>query len=241
MKNLITVILFLLSLSLAAQEYGQQQKNLPDYDQKWLHFGFTVGTNIMDFSIVKADDFFSETQFNQIYGIENRPNVGFHLGPISNLRLGEYFDFRLLINLSFGQRDLTYRLVEDTTAANPILSTHKMKLASTYLEFPLLLKYKAMRIDNYRPYLIAGINPKIDLAAQKKIKEEEMPKIRLKNLDIAWEIGAGIDFYLPYFKLSTELKYSAGINNMVVRDDTQYTNAIKGIHSNIWMISLHFE
>jgi len=241
MKNIITLILFLATLSVSAQPLHQQQKNLPEYDQKWLHFGFTIGTNIMDFSIVKADNFFSETQFNQIYGIENRPNVGFHLGPISNLRLGEYFDLRLLINLSFGQRDLTYRMVADTTAANPVLTTHTMKLASTYLEFPLLLKYKAMRINNYRPYLIAGVNPKIDLAAQKKIKEEEMPKIRLSQFDVAWEVGAGIDFYLPYFKLSTELKYSAGTRDMVVRDETQFTSSIKKMHSNIWMISLHFE
>ena len=241
MKKLITLSLLLISLSSIAQPLKKKQKNLPDVDQKWLHFGFTIGTNIMDFSIVKADDFFSETQFNQIYGIENRPNVGFHLGPISNLRLGEYFDLRLLINLSFGQRDLTYRLVEDTTAANPTLSTHKMKLASTYLEFPLLLKYRAMRIDNYRPYLIAGINPKIDLAAQKKIKESELPKIRLKNFDLAWELGAGIDFYLPYFKFSPELKYSNGIYDIVERDKTQFTSSIKHLHSKIWIFSLHFE
>ena len=163
------------------------------------------------------------------------------LGPVSNLRLGKYLDLRLLVNLSFGQRNLVYIMVEDTAAANPVLSSHTMKLSSTYLEFPLLLKYKAMRINNYRPYLVAGINPKIDLAAQKKIKEEEMPKIRLNNLDIAWEVGAGIDFYLPYFKFSTELKYSAGIRNMVVPDGTQFTNSIKKMNSNIWTISLHFE
>ncbi len=98
-----------------------------------------------------------------------------------------------------------------------------------------------MRINNYRPYLIVGINPKIDLAAQKKIKEEEMPKIRLNNLDVAWEVGTGIDFYLPYFKFSTELKYSAGLRNMVVPDGTQFTSSIKKMNSNIWTISLHFE
>ncbi|NJO91816.1 MAG: PorT family protein [Chloroflexia bacterium] len=163
------------------------------------------------------------------------------LGPVSNLRLGEYWDLRFLINLSFGQRNLNYLIVEDTTVANPVLTKHKMKIASTYLEFPLLLKYKAMRINNYRPYLIAGINPKVDLAAQKKIKQEEMPKIRLNNLDVAWEVGAGIDFYLPYFKFSTELKYSGGIRNMVVPDGTQFTSAIKKMNSNIWTISLHFE
>jgi len=240
-KILLNILLVFISYSALAQYEQQQQKNLPEYDYKWLHFGFTVGTNVMDFSIVKADNFFSTSEFNQVYAVENQPNVGFNLGPVSNLRLGEYFDLRLLINLSFGQRNLVYLMVEDTAAVSPVLSRHTMKLASTYLEFPLLLKYKAMRINNYRPYLIAGVNTKIDLAAQKKIKQEEMPKIRLNNLDVAWEIGAGIDFYLPYFKFSTELKYSAGVRNMVVPDGTQFTNSIKKMNSNIWMISFHFE
>jgi hypothetical protein len=240
-RPLLTILLILIGFSAFAQYKQQQQKNLPEYDYKRLHFGFTVGTNVMDFGIVKADNFFSTSEFNQVYAIENQPNVGFMLGPVSNLRLGEYWDLRLLINLSFGQRNLTYLLVEDTTVANPVLTRHKMKIASTYLEFPLLLKYKAMRINNYRPYLIAGINPKVDLAAQKKIKQEEMPKIRLNNLDFAWEVGAGIDFYLPYFKFSTELKYSGGVRNMVVPDGTQFTSAIKKMNSNIWTISLHFE
>ena len=239
MKILVSIFLLFISYSLFSQK--DQQKNLPEYDEKWLHFGFTVGTNVMDFSIVKADDFFSETAFNQVYSIENQSNVGFMLGPVSNLRLGEYFDLRLLVNLSFGQRNLNYLMVEDTTAANPVLSKHTMILTSTYLEFPLLLKYKAMRINNYRPYLVVGINPKIDLAAQKKIKQDEMPKIKLKNLDVAWEIGAGVDFYLPYFKFSTELKYSAGMFNMVVPDGTQFSGAIKNLRSNIWTISFHFE
>lgn len=241
MKQLITILFVLISFFAKAQYQQQSVKNLPNYDRKRLHFGFTIGANVMDFGITKADNFLSTRAFNQIYAIENQPSTGFFLGPVSNLRLGEYFDLRLLINLSFGQRNLSYLIVEDTTTDTPELSKHTMNLASTYLEFPLLIKYKAMRLGNYRPYVIAGLNPKIDLAARKKIKEEEMPKIRLNNLDLAWEVGVGIDFYLPYFKFSTELKYSAGIRNMVLPDDTQFTSSIKSMRSNVWMISLHFE
>jgi hypothetical protein len=239
MKKIILYLFIFSSIISHAQQKHIQ--NLPDFEYRWLHFGFTIGTNVMDFGITKADDFFNENTFNQIYSIECQSNTGFHLGPVSNLHLGEYFDLRLLINLSFGQRNLTYLTVDDTASQNPSLTSHTMKLASTYLEFPLLLKYKAMRLNNYKPYLIAGINPKIDLAAQKKIKEEEMPKIRLKNVDLAWEIGFGIDFYLPYFKFSPEIKYSRGINDMIVRDKTQYTSSIKKMNSNIWMLSFHFE
>lgn len=239
MRKIHILFLLLFSFSISAQERHIQ--NLPDYEYKWLHFGFTVGTNVMNFGISKADNFFDENTINQIYSIECQPNAGFHLGPVSNVHLGEYFDLRLLINLSFGQRNLTYLTVDDTASQNPSLTSHTMKLASTYLEFPLLLKYKAMRLNNYKPYLIAGINPKIDLAAQKKIKEEEMPKIRLNNSDLSWEIGFGIDFYLPYFKFSPEIKFSSGLRDMVVRDNTQFTSSIKKMNSTIWMLSFHFE
>jgi len=195
----------------------------------------------MNFGLTLNDNFFSEKQFNQIYSIESQSIPGFHLGPVTDIHIGEYFDFRLLIDLSFGQRNLKYLMVADTSASNPELTSHTMKLSSTYLEFPLLFKYKAARLNNFKPYLLAGLNPKIDLAAQKKIKEEEMPKIRLNRYDLAWEAGFGIDFYLPYFKFSPEIKYSRGLNNMVVRDNTQFTSAIKKLNSNIWTISLHFE
>lgn len=239
MRKFITFLLLFCSFTIYSQK--QQVQNLPQLDRKKLHFGFTVGTNIMDFTIDKADNFFNENEINQIYAIENEPNVGFHLGPISNLRINDYFHLRLLIDLSFGQRNLTYWHVEDTTAANPKLSKHAMKLSSTYIEFPLLLKYKAMRLNNVSPYLLTGINPKIDLAAQKKINESEMPKIRLNRFDVAYELGFGIDFYLPYFRLSTELKYSVGMLNAIVPDGTQYTDAIKRMNSRMWMISFHFE
>lgn len=239
MKNILIYLFLFSPIFSEAQE--RKLQNLPDFEYKWLHFGFTVGTNIMNFGITKDDNFFSETEFNQVYAIENKSNPGFLLGPVADLHMGEYFDLRFLINLSFGQRNLIYYIVEDTNTVSPVLSSHTMKLASTYLEFPLLIKYKAARLNNIKPYIIAGINPKIDMAAQKKIKDEELPKIRLKKFDLAWDAGFGIDFYLPYFKFSPEIKYSCGINDMVVRDNTQYTSSIKHLNSNIWMVSFHFE
>jgi len=239
MKIKFALLIITISISISAQQ--KRVQNLPDYEHRRFHFGFTVGTNMMNFGITKDDNFFSETDFNQIYSIENQSIPGFLLGPVTNLHFGEYFDLRLLINLSFGQRNLKYLMVDDTTSQNPTLSFYTMKLTSTYLEFPLLLKYKAARLDNFRPYLIAGMNPKIDLAAQKEIKEKEMPKIRLNSYDLAWEIGFGIDFYLPYFKFSPEIKYSCGLKDMIVRDNTQFTRAINRLESNIWMLSLHFE
>ncbi len=240
-KIFIFIIIILCNLHTIAQYKEPKQKNLPNFDYKIIHFGFSIGLNSMDFSIVKAEDFLNTTNFNKVYSIENDRVLGFSLGPVIDFHLGNYFDFRTLIILSFGQRNLQYRYLVDNNATPMALKLHTMKISSTYMEFPLLLKYKALRLNNFQPYIIAGINPKIDLAAQKKIKDSERPKIRLNNFDISGELGAGLDFYLPYFKFSIEMKYSIGTRNMVIYDDTQYTKSIDKMNSNIWMLSFHFE
>jgi hypothetical protein len=192
----------------------------------------------MDFSI-KHDNGFLDN--DTLFAINNFKNTGFNLGPIVNLRLGEYFDLRALIVLTFGQRDLTYTETSfgDTTRGNSIVRV--MKIESTFLEFPVLLKYKAARYNNFRPYLIAGICPKYDLASQKEIKEEEMPKIRLSQMDFCYEIGVGLDFYLTYFKFTTELKFSKGFTDVMVRDDTPYTSTIEKLLSQMFVLSFNFE
>lgn len=234
-KLLLFLILLIPYLGFAQRE---QLKNLPNYNKKWVHFGFTIGLNTMDFDIQKSADFLNN---NEIYAIENTRQLGFHIGPVSSFRISDYLEFRALITLSFGQRDMNYWRLKDTLSPADGLDLHVMKIPSTYLEFPLLLKYKAIRINNYAPYVIGGFNPKIDLAARKKIKPEEMPKIRLNNFDPAVELGVGFDFYLEYFRLSAEIKYSTGIKNILVPDGTNYTNSIDKLSSRMIMFSLHFE
>ena len=140
--------------------------------------------------------------------------------------------------LDFGQRNISYVLKSKKDTA---YYTHEMKIESIFLDFPLLLKYKAARLNNYRPYLIGGASVRYDLASQKKIKEEEKPKIRLNPLDFYYELGFGIDFYLPYFKLSTELKLAVGLMNVLNRDNTEFTSSIGKMNSKLILLSFHFE
>lgn len=240
MKKYILIILtIIISLNTAVSQSKVQ--NLRYYDKKPLHFGFTIGLNTSDFYIRNSDVFFDTTVIKKIYNIENKQQPGFHLGPISSFRLGKYFDLRFLLNLSFTQRDLYYKVLKENSDGKKYMDTHIMQLSSTFLEFPLLLKYKSKRINNYRVYVIGGVKPSMDLAAKKKIPEEEMPMIRLSQPDIYAEFGAGLDLYLPYFKLSPELKMGVGFNNILVKDNTEYTGAMKYLKSKIFMLSFHFE
>ena len=245
-RKSITVLLISLVWGVTAQAQMKKVMLYPNgdvrYDRKLLHFGFTVGLNTADFYMRNSDNFFNTTQINEIYSIENKQSAGFHLGPISNFRLGEYLDLRLLITLTFSQRDLQYTIIKDTsTKQNIEFDTHTMKLSSTFIEFPLLLKYKAQRINNFRPYVIGGMSYKLDLASKKKIPFEELPKIRLKQPDVYYEVGMGMDFYNGFFKLSVELKFAAGLSNVALTDVTQYSQTFKYLKSNVYMLSFHFE
>jgi hypothetical protein len=244
MKKLFLLYFLLLSVLAFSQE--QKLKNLPNFDRKWLHFGFTVGLSIFDASMLLSDEFLQtetsgEYTINHVYGIENTPSPGFHLGPIVNLRINEYSDLRALIDLSFGQRTLKYSLLDTINTSERAYNEHVMKIESIFLELPIQYKYKAKRLNNIRPYVIFGVTTKWDMAANKKIKDEDRPMIRFKPFDVFWEAGMGVDFYLPYFKFSSELKYQVGLLNIVKYDNTQYTNALSKINSRMFVLSFHFE
>lgn len=235
---ILVVGLFLMSLQLKAQH---RAKNLTTYDLKPLHFGFTVGYNQLGFSMQHSDIFMQLGAMSDVYSIETKSNPGFHLGPVSNFRISEYLDARILINFTFSQRDLTYITFLENADGTREYDFHTMNIATTSLDFPVLLKFRSKRIHNYRPYLIAGASPLIDLAARKEIDPAEMPKIKITPFDFHLQSGAGIDFYLPYFKLSAEFKFSMGIKNLIVDDNTQYSEAFKTLRSHMYMFSLHFE
>ena len=120
-----------------------------------------------------------------------------------------------------------------------------MQLESNFLDFPLLIKYKSKRVNNYRPYFVAGTNVRYDLAARKDYEEDSDVYVRLKPFDVYFEIGFGVDFYLQYFKFSPELKLSVGMRNILVDDPAegfpQYVNSIDRLNSYVVMLCFHFE
>jgi hypothetical protein len=82
------------------------------------------------------------------------PIPGFTVGIISSLRLSRDLNLRFLPGLSFGERQLMYNY--DVWETDYYLPLQYYSIKSTFLDFPLLLKYKARRINNDRPYLIFG-------------------------------------------------------------------------------------
>jgi hypothetical protein len=163
---------------------------------------------------------------------------GINIQIVSDLKPAKYFDIRFLPGVSFGQRGVRYY-------KNKVIANNRQRLESSFLEFPLLLKYKGERLNNVRPYLIGGLNYRYDLAGKKEYDEEKPIYLRVRRSDLYYEFGTGMDFYLPYFKFSVELKMSNGLRDVLVHDPAsghpQYSNAIEKMKSQIWIVSFHFE
>lgn len=230
----------MISSSVSAQK--QRPKNESWYDEKLIHFGFSLGFNTMDFRITPSQDYI---EADSIYPEVSKLNPGINIQIVTNLRPGRYFDIRFLPGVSFGQRNVRYYKVPDNPDKDPVLFNEQQRLESSFLEFPLLLKYKGDRLNNVRPYVIGGFNLRYDLAAKKEFDDEKPVYIRLKRPDLYYETGAGLDFYLRYFKLSVELKLSNGISNVLVDERAsghpQFRDAIEKMKSQIWIIAFHFE
>lgn len=224
--------------------------NKPLYDAYRYHFGFSFSGGMLNFRVNHVPDFGATEiksdgtegfKYDSVLSIEGQGQPILGASVVGVLKLNNNFDLRFAPGLAFGQRDLTYYMLSDEFIPEGTWESHTMKIESTYIMFPMLVKYRAVRQNNYRPYIIGGINYSLDLAARKKIDDDEKPKIRLERHDFFVEVGAGIDYYLPFFKFSTELKFSYGLMDIVSRDGMQQTSVFDKLGSKMVTLAIFFE
>ena len=237
MKNHIKHILFILLFLGVNNAFSQRHKkpqNLMRYDFKKLHFGFTLGINNLDFNLQKNSNTIKNDTLRTLY---TKNQKGFNLGIVSNLRLSKYTDLRFVPALIFGERHLYYGFVDSLNINDKRIK----KIESTLIDFPIYIKYKSARYNNFRTYVIGGLKYSMDIASQDKIDDEGQEIVKLKKNDLMGEIGFGIDFYLEYFKFSPQIKISYGLLNLLTKDNSVYTQSINRLTTNGWMLSFTFE
>jgi len=202
-------------------------------EDKAIRFGFCVGFNAMNFAIAHSYESFKVDSL-----LSNLTNLtpGFQVQAVSVARLTSNLELRFLPGVNFGQRELSFY-------RNDKLYMEPQRLESSYIDLPLLLKYKSTRINNYRAFLVGGFNPRFDLA--KTYREDSNIFMDLKTFDLCYEIGGGYDFYFPYFKLTVEIRGSWGMFNVLKRHSStphpEFQNAIEKLRSSMYMISFYIE
>ena len=246
----IISLLTILSINLSAQKYKQ---NLQEHDVKPYHFGFILAANTMDFRITtnqaaigrfyqgEGIPGFENTDGASLYGVSSSPAVGFTVGVVGNYKIAQHWDFRFIPSLAFGERNLNYRINRIPDGEIPYLVNHTEVVSSTFLEFPFHLKYKSNRAKNFRAYVLAGFRFNIDLAAPSADVSTDQEFIKLRKNDLLYEVGAGFDFYFPFFKFGIELKGSYGTKDLLLSEGNIFTDGIQQMRSKLFQVSLTFE
>jgi hypothetical protein len=119
---------------------------------------------------------------------------------------------RFLPALNFSNRTISYRTAsgEPFPAGN---AGRSISVLSLPLDFPLFLKWTAVREKNYRPYVTVGGGLTFDV-----YRDKQLPVLS-KPLDGFVGVGAGCNIYLPWFRLCPEIRYQIGFNNLIVPVD----------------------
>ena len=180
------------------------------------------------------------------YGIKsiyNQSDPGFALGIISDFRLHEYIRLRFTPNLSFASRSLEYKL---ENAKHDSILNYKKSVESTFLIFPLEIKLQSKRLDNFGAFVIMGGGYTMDLVSKKKGQKvgganQLDDAVLLKRDDYFYTGGAGVDFYLQYFKLGLELKVLTGTKNLLQPQKNIFTNSVEKVNSRMMIFSITFE
>ena len=240
MKNIaIIAILFCSTLSL----YSQRKKvqNLANFDQRIVHFGFALGGNSADFAM--AHDV---RKTDSLIVLETDRQAGFNIGIIADLHITPLLSLRLIPTLSFTQRNIEYTFLDGLLKnGQRKVSVIIKPVESTFIDIPLYLKFRSVRLNNFAAYVIGGFKYSLDLASQAKTDNSvAVPSeivVKLKRDSFLWEIGFGMDFFLEYFKFSPEIKMSYGLTNVFIQDYTDFSNPISRLNSQIFTLSFTFE
>ena len=179
--------------------------NLSGYDDTKVHYGFLLCAHSSYYRL-EYSSVFSSSNYSNLHSILPDVSPGFKLGFISDFSIYYPFDLRTLLQVSFQEFKVDY-LYDDGTVFSDVRP-------ATFLESPILIKYKSKRRKNSRMFIIGGIKPSLEIGAKNK-DEAGKDILELRAFDVSLEIGFGADLFFPLFKLSPEIRYSRGLFNMI--------------------------
>ena len=247
-KGRIALIIYMLCAALTATAQTRTIQYRPYTDLRPMHFGILVGMNLQDIELknvgpqmITLED--GTQQEQTIVCDDDRWNAGFSVGVLADLRLSQHLNLRCSPTMHFGSKHLTFHNLSTLTPEGRPLEV-RQDMKNTYLSIPVDLKFSAERWNNYRPYMMAGVNPMVNLTT----KNQEY--IQLKRSDLFFELGLGCDLYLPFFKLIPELKFCYSLRDALdhghareLKDANMrtYTNAVASGHSKMIVLTFYFE
>ena len=89
--------------------------------------------------------------------------------------------------------------------------------------------------------MLGGVKYSYDVASDSKTADAE-ESVKFSPSDFQLEVGAGLQFYFPYFIFSPEVKFSHGLGNVLIFDESiRQSSVLDKVLSRAFTVSLHFE
>lgn len=231
------IVLICLVIISGNNVFAQRQKvrNQPYADQKLFHLGFTVGLSTQDLILSHSG---AVTTDNNVWFAEIPSySPGLSVGIIADRYINQYMNLRIVPTLNFGEKRFVFK--DQKGLHNNFETTIK----NNYLSLPIHMRFNSERLNNIRPYVLAGGYVNTQIGGQKQ------PVIKLTNVDYGIEIGLGCNLYFPLFKLSPELRFSFGLKDLLEKDRSDladkslliYTEALNSAKSRMITLTFNFE
>jgi len=233
MRYLIFTILAVISFAEVQAQGRKVLQNRPKYDNDPLHFGFALGLNYLDFV---EEPVANLPDIPGYYNMRSRVQPGYTIAIISNLRLHKYWDLRFNPAFSNTVRELEFDVINPLTDDRELITR---EIESSYIDLPVELKFKSQRVNNYRLYVLGGVQYNIDLASNEDIFDDRVFKIQ--SNDLFYSAGFGIDIYFEYFKFSPQIKGVWGLMDLLVEDGTFLVEGIQSLRTRGIFINFTFE
>jgi hypothetical protein len=209
--------------------------NIPYYDSKPLHYGFILGIHYSTLRI-NYSDYFTNNSDTTIALLPQRTFSNFAVGMVIDLPIASQWNFRFTPTVGLYEYSITHKQLERSTGK--YIDT-KVPLESVFFDFPILIKYKSLRRNNNRMYMIGGIVPSIKVGGRKQRDNREAFGMEDYNLEITY--GLGWDHYFGFFKFAPEIRFSHGIANMNLRNQSIYFKNIEKMTTHKISLLFHFE
>lgn len=212
------------------------KQNLAKFDYRPYHFGFLLSGNTSSFNFSLRPDF---TFADSLLSVENNSLSGFNLALLASVNVNPIVHVRFIPGLSFQDRGLLFRFRGVDGATEQI----NVRTESVYLDFPLLIKLRTERIGNFAPYALIGGKLSRDMQSQEDVNQslQDGYILKLAKGNSSIDVGAGADFFLPFFKFSVEMKTEFGMRNVLIQDDTPFSAAFDQLRTRSFIISFTFE
>ncbi len=235
MKKFLVFTLLSLCINTAQAQFfsGERVLNQQNFDQQRWSWGYFLGLNSYDFNF-DYKNYNPSPVTGQDFTVETR--TGFNVGLVGSLRLNNNFDLRLEPGVNFNTRGFQALRADSDTYR---------EISSTYVHIPLLVKFNANRLNNFRPFVVGGVSTSINLSSNENNPDDNSAgQFRMTTNSYYYEIGFGLDLYLYYFKLSPSIRGVFAINDELVRDanpNSLYTGNVDKMSSRAIFINFTFQ